>query len=88
MRVIYQGRVQGVGFRYTCKDIARGYEVTGRVRNLADGSVELVAAGEAAEVEDFLREIAEDSPVAHHIKSIHAEHAQSFAGSGFQIIRD
>lgn len=86
-RVIYEGRVQGVGFRYTCKDIARGYDVIGSVRNLADGTVELIASGEAEEVDDFLREIAEDSPVAHHIKSAMVEIVDDYKGRGFQIAR-
>ena len=87
-RVIYEGRVQGVGFRYACKDIARGYDVTGSVRNLADGSVELIACGEPDEVADFLHEIEEDSTVAHHIKSSRVEDASDDSPlSGFQILR-
>lgn len=87
-RVIYSGRVQGVGFRYTCKDLARGYDVTGTVRNLVDGTVELIASGEAAEVNDFLKQIAEDSAVAHHIQSTMVELIDGFDGKGFQILRD
>lgn len=45
--VNYVGRVQGVGFRYTVCRIAEPFEVTGYVKNLADGSVELVAEGES-----------------------------------------
>jgi acylphosphatase len=51
--------VQGVGFRYSARGIARGYTVAGFVRNLADGRVELVAEGENAKVEAFLLAIAE-----------------------------
>ena len=58
-RVLYRGRVQGVGFRYTTLGIAKRYNVTGFVRNLTDGRVELVAEGEAAEVERFLRAVAD-----------------------------
>jgi acylphosphatase len=68
-RVIFEGRVQGVGFRYTVKDLARGFDVCGWVKNLADGSVELQVMGEAAEVRDFLHEITVESPVARHIKN-------------------
>ncbi len=53
-RVIFSGNVQGVGFRYTAQRIARGFDVTGSVRNLPDGTVELVAEGEAAEVGRFV----------------------------------
>jgi len=57
-RVIYRGRVQGVGFRYTAHRIAQGYAVTGYVKNLRDGSVELIAEGTAAEIQQMLAEIA------------------------------
>jgi len=58
-RVIYSGSVQGVGFRWTARSIARRFPVTGTVRNLADGTVELVAAGPTAVVADFLDAVAE-----------------------------
>ncbi len=48
------GAVQGVGFRYTTCGVARGFGVTGYVRNLRDGSVELVVEGDGREVERFL----------------------------------
>ncbi len=57
-RYIYHGRVQGVGFRYTTASIARGHRVTGYVKNLRDGTVELVVAGEDGVVAAFLEEIA------------------------------
>lgn len=72
-RVIFQGRVQGVGFRYTTKDIARGFEVRGWVKNLPDGTVELQVDGDAEEVTAFLKEIAEESSVSHHIRAMHTE---------------
>jgi acylphosphatase len=53
-RVTYAGRVQGVGFRATASAIARSYPVTGWVRNLADGRVELHAEGERSQVAAFL----------------------------------
>ena len=57
-RVVYSGRVQGVGFRYTTARIARRHPVTGYVRNQTDGTVELVADGPADAVDAFLDEIA------------------------------
>ncbi len=55
--VFYTGRVQGVGFRYTAREVACGYEVTGHVQNLSDGRVELVVEGEEEEVKAFLEGI-------------------------------
>ena len=52
--VQYSGRVQGVGFRVTVRQLACGYDVTGSVCNLPDGRVELIAEGEREEVEAFL----------------------------------
>ena len=49
MQVFYSGHVQGVGFRYTVKTVAWGFEVTGTVRNLQDGRVELIAEGAMSE---------------------------------------
>ena len=53
-RVYYSGRVQGIGFRYTAREVACGYEVTGFVRNLPDGRVEMAAEGDEEEVAAFL----------------------------------
>ena len=57
--VLYSGRVQGVGFRASVRHLACGYDVTGSVRNLADGRVELIAEGPRAELQDFLQSISE-----------------------------
>lgn len=53
------GRVQGVGFRYTTRNIAINFDVTGFVRNLADGRVELVVEGPSKEVESFIESVCE-----------------------------
>jgi acylphosphatase len=57
-RVIYRGRVQGVGFRYTAHRIAAGFDIGGYVKNLPDGSVELVVEGLAESVERYLATVA------------------------------
>jgi acylphosphatase len=52
--VYYSGTVQGVGFRYTVRGVASSFDVTGFVKNLPDGRVQLVAEGHPAEVQRFL----------------------------------
>ena len=53
-RILFFGNVQGVGFRYTTCSVARGFAVTGFVRNCPNRSVELVVEGESDEVKRFL----------------------------------
>jgi acylphosphatase len=53
MRVLFSGHVQGVGFRYTAKTVADGFEISGIARNLSDGRVELIAEGAREELEAF-----------------------------------
>jgi acylphosphatase len=71
--VVFEGRVQGVGFRYAVKELARGFEVRGWVKNLPDGSVELLTAGDAGEVDEFIREILVESSVARNIRTHRVE---------------
>src|SRR5206468_13114687 len=57
LQVFYEGHVQGVGFRFTVRHIAKGFDVTGWVRNLPDGRVELQVTGEEDEVRAFLDQV-------------------------------
>jgi acylphosphatase len=68
MHIYYSGRVQGVGFRYTAKNAAMGYDVAGIVRNLPDGRVELLAEGVKEELEAFQQAIRE-SGLGHFISN-------------------
>jgi acylphosphatase len=58
-RIIFTGRVQGVGFRYTAHSIASSRRVTGYVRNLPDGDVEMLVQGDVNDIEDCLNQIKE-----------------------------
>lgn len=87
MRVHYSGRVQGVGFRHTARTVAAGFKVTGAVRNLPDGRVELVAEGERAELEAFAAAIRESGPGG-FISDEQAQWRPAGGGfSGFEIAR-
>ena len=50
----FSGRVQGVGFRYSTKQLAKGFDVLGWVRNLGDGRVELQIMGDEEELDEFI----------------------------------
>ena len=67
MQLFYSGQVQGVGFRYTVRSVASGFDVTGTVRNLPDGAVELVAEGAKDELEAF-RQAIRESGMDHFIR--------------------
>lgn len=56
----FSGRVQGVGFRYTARTLADSYDVTGYVRNLSGGRVQLVIEGEARELDRFLKAVQQE----------------------------
>lgn len=64
--VRYEGRVQGVGFRFTCVNLAEDFDVTGFVKNDFDGSVTLVAEGEDVQLTGFLSAI-RSSHLGRHI---------------------
>lgn len=58
VHVYYRGSVQGVGFRYTAVDIAQDLGVSGWVKNLHDGRVEVVAQADDQVLQAFLERIA------------------------------
>jgi len=66
MHVVFAGRVQGVGFRFTVCHIAERFPVTGAVRNLMDGDVEVVAEGTEQPLVAFLHAI-RDSQLGRYI---------------------
>ena len=57
LEVFYEGHVQGVGFRWSIRNIAKGFDVIGWVRNLVDGRVQMQVSGEEEEVRSFLEAI-------------------------------
>jgi len=69
--IIFTGRVQGVGFRFTAHRIARRHGLTGFVRNLSDGSVEMLAQGDPAGIEACMAEI--EAALPGHIRETNIE---------------
>ncbi len=87
MQILYSGCVQGVGFRYSVKSVAAGYEVAGTVRNLSDGRVELIAEGLPQELEAFRQGI-RDSGLEHFIEDEAVRWSESTGElRGFEIVR-
>lgn len=86
MHVFYSGHVQGVGFRYTARQVAQGFEVTGLVRNLLDGRVELLAEGAQEELEAF-REALRESGLGSFIRDETVSWSEPQGNlQGFQIV--
>jgi acylphosphatase len=55
--IFFSGRVQGVGFRFTAREIADRYELTGFVRNTSDGKVEMLVQGRAEDIENCIDDL-------------------------------
>lgn len=88
LQVFYEGRVQGVGFRFTVRHIAKGFDVTGWVRNLPDGRVELQVTGNEEEVRAFLDQVAQSE--LHSLIRQHSENKlnEPVTARGFEIRHD
>jgi acylphosphatase len=87
MQVIYSGQVQGVGFRYTVKSVATGFDLTGSVRNLPGGGVELIAEGAKDELEAF-RQAIHESGLDHFIRQEDVSWQEASSEfRGFEIVR-
>ena len=85
VQVFYEGRVQGVGFRYSARRVAAGFDVAGYVRNLPDGRVELVASGDPEEVDGFLDAVRESELAGHIAGEVAADIAKPAGLRGFEI---
>jgi acylphosphatase len=84
----YEGNVQGIGFRSSVLALAREYDITGSIKNLVDGAVELIIHGQEQELEEFLLAI-RHSHLAGHIAeeqeiAMHAEFLSPLRG--FRIL--
>ncbi len=55
--IIFKGRVQGVGFRYFAAQVASNLKMTGHVRNLSNGNVEVEIQGPKESFNTFLQSV-------------------------------
>jgi acylphosphatase len=88
LQVFYEGNVQGVGFRWTVRDAAKGFDVTGWVRNLPDGRVELQVTGEENEARGFLDCIAKGELHSLIHKQMENKLEKPVTARGFEIRHD
>jgi acylphosphatase len=88
LQVFYEGNVQGVGFRWTARHAATGFDVTGWVRNLPDGRVELQVNGEENEVRAFLDRIAQGELHSLIHKQTENKLEKPVTARGFEIRHD
>ncbi|MBA2435471.1 MAG: acylphosphatase [Chthoniobacterales bacterium] len=85
LQIFYEGNVHGVGFRWSVKQTAKGFDVVGWVRNLPDGRVELRASGEETEVRAFLEAIVQSELRAHIRQQTESILPEVVAARGFEI---
>lgn len=88
LQIFFEGHVQGVGFRWSVKQIAKGFDVTGWVRNLSDGRVAMQTSGDEAEVRAFLEAIGQSELRAHIRKQNQSVLEQPPQARGFEIRHD
>ena len=88
LQVFFEGHVQGVGFRWTIRHVAKGFDLTGWVRNLIDGRVEMQVSGEEAEVRAFLDAIGQSELRALIRKQTENKLETPVKARGFEIRHD
>ncbi len=88
-RFVVTGRVQGVGFRYFVRTLARELRLAGWVRNRPDGAVEIEAAGAESTLGEFARRLLAEGPgrPVHVERTPLSEASQAPAGDRFEIVR-
>ncbi len=87
VHVVVAGSVQGVGYRYTMRMVARETGVSGWVRNLRDGTVEAEVEGTDAQVDEVVAWMAEGPPGS-QVTGARVTDAEPIGDSGFDVRRD
>ena len=88
LEIFFEGRVQGVGFRWSIRNIAKGFDVTGWVRNLPDGRVQMQVNGAEDEVRAFLEAIGQSELRAHIREQTEKALPSPVSARGFEIRHD
>lgn len=88
IQVFFEGHVQGVGFRWTVRHVAKGFDVKGWIRNLIDGRVEMQIAGEDNELRDFIDAIGQSELRSHIRKTTEYQLDGPVEANGFEIRHD
>ena len=87
LHVYFTGHVQGVGFRYAVRTVSLEFDVTGWVKNLEDGRVEILVEGERSELEAFQAAIP-DAGLRRLIRDIQTRWSEGTGEfRGFEIVR-
>ena len=60
-QIFFSGRVQGVGFRYTSRQVAQRYDVSGWVKNLPNGSVEMIVEGSSEQLRKYIDDVSDST---------------------------
>jgi len=84
VHVIVSGEVQGVGYRYTLRLVAREIGAAGWTRNLRDGTVEAEVEGTDAQVDEVLAWMAEGPPGS-HVTGARVRDAAVAGETGFEV---
>jgi acylphosphatase len=85
LQIFYEGSVHGIGFRWSVRHIAKGFDLTGWVRNLTDGRVEMQVSGQEKEIRAFLDAIMQSELRAHIRKQTETKLEKPVAAHGFEI---
>jgi len=87
-QVFYSGHVQGVGFRWTARNIAQGYDLNGYVKNLPDDRVEVQVEGEETELNAFFTELEAEMAGFVREKEEHLNNPGPELPGGFRALKD